>query len=1075
MRAVLRFPAGIAFGLVVSLSSCGGGGGAAAGGGSSPLPPSPTPDFTLSVTPATLTITAGGLSNNVTLSVSGSNGFTGTVNISPSMPAGFGCGSITCSGQVSAGTSLTMQILSASTVAAGNYTIAFNGTSGTLSHQASLSATVATAPVSLPNHSAEVFTDDFLSPGWSVAYDKVHDHIFASNQQLCEVEVISPETLQVIRTIYVPSPTGMDLSLDGATLYVGSNTQNLFEINTALLQLQARIPFSGDPELDLLVPTQVVALADGTIGIFGTCGTISGCTSASGFFILNPATGATTSPLLALDPSAVYTGTLIPSADRTRLFMANQTGSGGNYFEYSTATQALTSINIPGGAGGMLVARPDGNGYALLSNTNGDAPGSEQLLFLNSTFQVVGSWTNTNSGASTGNPIYSADSGRFYMVNQLGGPFADVFDANSYQHLGLIPTQGASNFFAIDGQNRLISPNDTVLALVDGSATPRTLPANPEILGFPNSLLIPDTPANGYTTTLNGAFFSAAPQIAFSGTLATNVQVSTSNVISLTAPKVQNLAQAELTAVFPDGTALVAPDAYSYQPTILYTDQDGSAEIGGSTLKIYGFGLDFSTDELGVKIGGNAASNVSSQFIAISPYFAPVYFISATAPPGTESNAEIEVSTPIGSATLPGGFAYVKRTDFALPSTAAPFQMILDKSRNRLLWTDTSTNALVVYSLTSGQIEQTISIGNTPAGLSLTPDGSDLLVLDSGDFKIDVYDAQSLALIQRATTPGPSGSLIPVWVSAVANGKAFLIFTINGYANLPVYEYDIASNTFTERSDSSTDQSSFSAASADGSTAFVGPTIWNASSDKFVTAFLSEDYPRALSSDGYAITEYRALYGRGGTLNGVAGIRWALESNLDFNSVSGQKLNSTGSLSYLPETDRIRIFDVRHGQLVQTIMVPDGLNENAVDGMAIDPDGQTIYVLTQTGVTTLQFAADPLSIGEVQASGNQLTILGSGFNAEASVTVDGNAAAVNFKNSQEIIASVTSLSSGPHQIVVTLPSGTAYSLDNALDTSAGTVPPAIAARTGGTSARPPAPTVFGTFSRVSLWQRLHRR
>lgn len=1073
---MLRFPALVAFCcLVVCLSGCAGGSSAPSGGNTGTTPAPPAADFTLSVTPATLALTAGNLGSAVTISITGNNGFTGAVNVTASMPVGFSCGGAACSGQAYTGKSLTLQVDAAREVAAGDYNVTFTGTTSTLSHQASLSATVAAAPVISTNNSADVFTDDFISPYWSVAYDKAHDHIFASNRQLSEVEVISPETLQVIRTIYVPSPTGMDLSPDGSTLYVGSNTQNLFEISTAALDVQARVPFAGNPQFDFLFPTQVVALADGTLGILSTCGTINPCTTGSGFFILNPATGAAISPLSSVDPGALYASPLTPSADRTKLFMTPPAGfpGGGNFLEYSTVTGSLSSLNLPGN--GILIARPDGKGYAIAVDTSGNAAGSGQLLFLDPNLQQIGSWTNSTNNGFTGHPIYSADSSRLYIPDGITNSWVNVFDANAYQYLGKIPTQGATSFFAVDGENRLLSPNSSVLTLVDGNATPGSIATAGETLGFANSLLAPDHPANGYATTLNGSAFSSAPQVAFNGTFATNVQIDSSNAISLTAPQLQSVAQANLTAVFPDGTTLVAPDAYSYQPTILYTDMDGSAENGGTTLNIYGFGLDFSADQLGVMIGDKAASNLTPNWIGISPYFAPVYALSATVPPGTEGNADIEVSTPIGNVTVPGGFTYVRRTDFALPSTAEPFQMILDKSRNRLLWTDTATNAVVVYSLSSGQIQQTISVGNTPAGLSITPDDSDLLVADFGDNKINVYDAQSLALIQQATVPTPAMSIspAPVWVAAVANGKAFVTDTENGSSNLPVFEYDIATNSFTQRSDARADEGSYAAASADGSTVFAGFNIWNAATDAFVPAFLSQDYPRALSSDGYVIAEYRMIWGKSGMINGIAGVRWSLQSDMDFNSVGGQKLNATGSLSYLPEVDRIRIFDVRHGQLIRTIMVPDKLNSKAVDGMAIDPDGQTIYVLTQTGVTTLQFAADPLSIGEVQATGNQLTILGSGFSPEATVTVDGSPAVVSFQNSQELIASVSSLSPGAHQIVIALPSGPTYSLDNALD--AGTSGSGTAARIEPASAHTVAPAVLGPTPKQSLWQRLHPR
>jgi len=100
----------------------------------------PPPDFSISASPGSQTIT-GGNSTSFTVSVAGSNGFSGTVGLVESgMPAGMlaSCSpsSITGSG------SCTLNISTTTSTAAGTYTLTITGTSGTLTHNTSVSVKV---------------------------------------------------------------------------------------------------------------------------------------------------------------------------------------------------------------------------------------------------------------------------------------------------------------------------------------------------------------------------------------------------------------------------------------------------------------------------------------------------------------------------------------------------------------------------------------------------------------------------------------------------------------------------------------------------------------------------------------------------------------------------------------------------------------------------------------------------------------------------------------------------------------------------------------------------------------------
>jgi hypothetical protein len=101
-------------------------------------PPAPSPNFTLSASPASLTVTRGN-SGNSTITVTPSGGFTGSVNLSVSgLPAG-----VTATFGTNPTTSTSVVTLAASSTATtGTFTVTITGTSGTLTHTTTISLTV---------------------------------------------------------------------------------------------------------------------------------------------------------------------------------------------------------------------------------------------------------------------------------------------------------------------------------------------------------------------------------------------------------------------------------------------------------------------------------------------------------------------------------------------------------------------------------------------------------------------------------------------------------------------------------------------------------------------------------------------------------------------------------------------------------------------------------------------------------------------------------------------------------------------------------------------------------------------
>jgi len=132
-----------------------------------PPPAATGPDFSITASPASQTVTQGG-GTSYTATVAALGGFTGTVSFSVSgLPSGasasFNPTSVTGSG------SSTMSVSTSSTTPAGTYTLTITGTSGTLSHSTTVRLVV--NPVNPPDFTISVSpTSRTLSRGSSGSY-----------------------------------------------------------------------------------------------------------------------------------------------------------------------------------------------------------------------------------------------------------------------------------------------------------------------------------------------------------------------------------------------------------------------------------------------------------------------------------------------------------------------------------------------------------------------------------------------------------------------------------------------------------------------------------------------------------------------------------------------------------------------------------------------------------------------------------------------------------------------------------------------------------------------------------------
>ncbi|MCU1319977.1 MAG: Pyrrolo-quinoline quinone repeat-containing protein [Edaphobacter sp.] len=117
------------------LTSCGGG-----------SKPAPQADFSLSATPTTVTLLPGGTGQQISINAAPVNGIASMVSIAiTGLPSGITAQPSTLT--LTPGTAQTVSLTAAPATVAANSTVTFTGTSGSLTHSASLVLTVQTVPI----------------------------------------------------------------------------------------------------------------------------------------------------------------------------------------------------------------------------------------------------------------------------------------------------------------------------------------------------------------------------------------------------------------------------------------------------------------------------------------------------------------------------------------------------------------------------------------------------------------------------------------------------------------------------------------------------------------------------------------------------------------------------------------------------------------------------------------------------------------------------------------------------------------------------------------------------------------
>ncbi len=1079
------------------LLACAGCGG---GGGSSPNvqpPPPPSPDFAITLSSTSLSVAQSATSTPITISVAGQNGFTGPVQITLSgAPSGI-ISNPASPFNISSGTNTAVVFGAATTAATGTFTITAQGSSGSLSHSATLALAVQAANVaSLPRtayartDAAAAFDDPPGEPRHRrIAYDAANKHLFVANRAMNRVEVFWTSDQTRVIQIPVAGASSADTSADGATIWVGTTTQQAVAIDTVTLRVRARVPIqplSPIPNTVFDRPEELLPMSTGKIMMRLR----QSAAPQSLLAIWDPTAKALTN-LTSVEPALFQNGlgAMARTGDHTKIIVAASDASG----ELAIFDANGAAIAGPHGLGTgtipLIAASPDGSRFAVEFVSSGAA----QIFLLDSALNQIA----VPVSFSAQGLAFSRDGNFLYATESASNPpLIAVFDGRTMQLLGQVPDasiQGVhSEIEEADETQLLFGISNRGISFID-AAKPIALPLSVPSLASAPAVQPSQGPITGGTATfLAGQNFESTAEVKFGQQLAARSTVSSAQIQVTAPPSVTNGA-VTLTAYFPSGWLAVAPDAFSYGPQILEVLPNAGSKAGGDAIQIYGYGFGSDATQLTAKIAGAAATvqkvedvSALAPSLALDPsYPFPLQRITLLTPPGTPGPADVSVTCSAGVTTSARTFQYTQSTQvFAKP---ALYKFVLYDQKRQSLYL-TSTDHIDVFDLAAAQFHGTALTppGGPPPnaalrGLSLTPDASQLVAADFGGQSIYLLNPDAGT---GTTVPvgGVAGFLNsgPARVAATSAQTVFVAMSGEGGSSSAcsscLSQLNLSTIPPTVQPAPQPEVTTLTGdplvqADAAGDTVFLaydnvpaGPIgIWSATApNQFTTSLAKESaIDIAAASDGTIFASRTStsteIRGADLTLTAITATP-ELEQIPTRVLVPGVTLHPTGALLYQPFLTGpapaappatgiqggVDILDTHTGRLRLRILLPEPLaalstDLDALHGsfLAVDETGQRIFALTTSGLTVVQLATVPLAIGIISpasapaSGGATLTIRGSGFLSGAAVAINGKSAATTFKDMNTLTVTTPSLTPGPQQVVITNPDNNSYTLDAA--------------------------------------------
>jgi hypothetical protein len=459
----------------------------------------PVPNFSLTSTPVTIALVAGGTGKQISVNAVPANGFTGMVAVAISgLPTGVTANPPTLT--LIPGTAQNVMLTAAANAAAGTPKVTFTGTSGALSHAATVDLTISEAPPP-PDFSLTATPTTLAlvdgSPGKEISVEAVPANGFTGMVTVAISGLPTGVTANPTSLTLTPgSAQNVTLTAD-ATATVGKATVT-FTGTSGTLKHTATVTVttSAEPNFSLTATPTTLSIQAGSTGKSVSVEAVptNGLTATVTVAISGLPTGVTANPAtLTLTPGTAQSVTLTAAANATvGKATVTFTGTSGTLTHMATITLTVTAPPPPPNF--SLTATP-----ATLSIQAGSTgkPVSVEAVAVNG---FTGTVTVAISGLPTGvtaNPTsLTLTPGTAQSVTLTAVANATVGKAT----VTFTGTSGALTHTATVALTVTAAANFTL------TATPGTLPLTAGATGSPVSLNA--VPANGFaaavTVTISG-------------------------------------------------------------------------------------------------------------------------------------------------------------------------------------------------------------------------------------------------------------------------------------------------------------------------------------------------------------------------------------------------------------------------------------------------------------------------------------------------------------------------------------------------------------------------------------------
>jgi DNA-binding beta-propeller fold protein YncE len=913
----------------------------------------------------------------------------------------------------------------------------------------------------------------------SVAYDPVHNLLFATALHLNCVDVISSLTAQVVKCVPVSGALGVSLSADGSKVLVGTQVGIVAWIDTISLQVVKRdtIPQIPQGRFTLQGSTYVSAAqayqaANGKVLLFSNWGLkdLYGNFQSATLVEWDPSSNTST-----VVSNAGGGGLVSVSADHQKILIAGQ-GAATLYDSVSDSFQ-----QIPGApAVSEPAMSPTGSQFALIG-------GSPLITFFNTQMQVMGSLNiSVPNGFRPTGAVYSSDGRYLYVILPGTLPMLVTVDTTAFQVVGTAPAYSSQIAYfsetpitgfgqAADATGLVFEIADHGVAINDATNAHNFMNASGVsnfIVATPSEGLLNQQTATKFTT----GTFGSLPDVFFGNQRALSPALNGPGQLQATAPPSGTPGPVNVKALQANGVMGFMPQAFTYGAVPLQYGTLASGPQGGvfANLFGYGYGVDIPGANIQVTIG-NAPAMIAVKTLLPTriPYPFPADYIAAAVPPGVPGPRDIGVVSPAGAATYPKGFHYVKSIiDYPSPDSSLLY-LLYDSHRN-LVYISAGDH-IDVFSLATGSFTSSIAVPSNSGnrlilGLALTPDGSKLLAANQVDQSVAIINPDNptsgvVAVSLAAVLAGMAGSPGPFQIATTSTNQAFVTVTVGNALSgggQGFYDIDLSSlaisSVIPPLGAAVSINNNYIQASADGrvviegsSNSSGGPLLsWQASTQSWQSHLVEGQFwfDAAISGDGNVAVA-------SSTTGSSFPFPYLFDSQLHLtaqvNSPEFQSaeegpsvaLDQSGALLYAVNPFGVDMIDARTGQLRERLLLseeillgPSEQLQSPSKTLAITPSGDHIFLLTTAGLTVVTLDSVPLGIGSVSPSagpaGTLVTIRGTGIASGTTVTVNGIQAVTSFVDSSTLQVTIpAALQNGATQFILTNPDGYSFSLDAA--------------------------------------------